>query len=140
MSDRMPPDAAASVPSGTTPGARPAALPYLTVLKHRPDFIRASRALRQAAPGLMLQARERGPDEPAKGIRVGFTCTRKVGNAVARNRAKRRLREIARMTLPMLGRPGWDYVLVGRVDVTARRPFDALRDDLVQALRRIHAR
>jgi len=57
---------------------------------------------------------------------------------VARNRAKRRLREVARLVLPDHGRDGWDYVLVGRKDVTASLPFEQLQSDLVRALRRVH--
>ncbi|OWU73713.1 ribonuclease P protein component [Marinibacterium profundimaris] len=110
----------------------------LSVLNKRADFLRAARARRQAMPGFHLQARRRAPGE-AEGIRVGFTCSKKVGNAVARNRAKRRLREIARALLPAEGLPGWDYVLVGRAGVTADRPFEALTSDLSEALRRIHA-
>jgi ribonuclease P protein component len=77
-----------------------------------------------AMPAFLLQARS-GDEGEAEGIRVGFTCSKKVGNAVARNRAKRRLREIARLVLPLEGRPGWDYVLVGRKDETASRDFRA---------------
>ena len=87
---------------------------------------------------MMVQARRRQPDEPHKGIRVGFTCSKKVGNAVARNRAKRRLREVARALLPEHGKPGWDYVLIGRPDVTATRDFTDLKSDLVNALNKIH--
>lgn len=57
---------------------------------------------------------------------------------MARNRAKRRLREVARLVLSEHGRNGWDYVLVGRKDVTATRPFDQMQDDLIRALRKIH--
>lgn len=89
-------------------------------------------------PAFLLQARKRNVDEDAEGIRVGFTCSKKVGNAVARNRAKRRLREIARAVLPVEGRPGWDYVLIGRKDETAKRNFLALKSDLAKALRRLH--
>lgn len=105
----------------------------------RADFVRASRALRRSTAGLNLQARRRDPSETATcGIRVGFTCTRKVGNAVARNRAKRRLREVARAVLPQDGLDGWDYVLVGKREATAARPFDKLLDDLRRALSDIH--
>ena len=130
------------------------------VLNKRADFIAASQARRQGTPAFLLQARERGRKrkaeraeqevstalavpvaaEPASPgpIRVGFTCSKKVGNAVARNRAKRRLREIARMVLPLEGRPGWDYVLVGRKDETAARDFQLLLADLRSALARVH--
>ncbi|RVT87182.1 ribonuclease P protein component [Rhodobacteraceae bacterium CCMM004] len=106
-------------------------------LRKRPDFLRAARGLRQATPGFVLQARDRGDGDAA---RVGFTCSKKVGNAVARNRAKRRLREIARLTLPAHGRPGWDYVLIGRAGVTAGRDFAQMRAELEQALAVLHPR
>ncbi len=119
----------------------PPAVPFaLYVLRRRADFLRAARARRQAMPGFILQARRRDADEtaPADAIRVGFTCSKKVGNAVARNRAKRRLREIARIILPELGRPGWDYVLIGRANATAARPFAEMLDDLRRALGKVH--
>lgn len=109
--------------------------PRLLTLRRRADFLRAARSRRAHAPGFVLQARPRAPHEADPGaIRVGITCSKKVGNAVARNRAKRRLREIARLDLARLGRPGWDYVLIGRRDVTGTRPWPLLRADLVQAL------
>ncbi len=112
----------------------------LAVLTKRADFLRAARAARAPKPGFLVQARKRHADEPAEApIRVGFTCSKKVGNAVARNRAKRRLREIARAVLPVEGQPGWDYVLVGRAGATADLPFDQLQQDLSRALRKLHA-
>ncbi len=111
----------------------------LVTLTERADFLRASRARKQAMPGFILQARRRADAENAgNGIRVGFTCSKKVGNAVARNRAKRRLREIARKILPQRGRPGWDYVLIGRKDQTADRDFGDLQSDLNVALGKVH--
>ncbi|MDO5656865.1 MAG: ribonuclease P protein component [Paracoccus sp. (in: a-proteobacteria)] len=107
-------------------------------LRVRADFLRASKALRQGMPGFLLQARRRDGDEAGTAVRVGFTCSKKLGNAVTRNRAKRRLREIARATLPDLGRPGWDYVLVGRPEATISHDFSQMRADLEAALRRIH--
>ena len=105
------------------------------VLRKRAQFLRAARGRRQYAPGFMLHAWRRDDAAP---LRVGFTCSKKVGNAVARNRAKRRLREIARKVLPACGQAGWDYVLIGRPQVTAARDFQALQDDLCAALARVH--
>jgi ribonuclease P protein component len=112
----------------------------ITTLKKRREFLAASRSQRAAASSLNLQARSRRADEPGSGVRVGFTCSKKVGNAVARNRAKRRLRAAAAMVLPELGRPGWDYVLIGKADATADRPFPLLLQDLASALAGAHAR
>jgi len=109
----------------------------LHILTRRADFVRASHALRQGTPGIHLQARKRAQGEAA-GIRVGYTCSKKVGNAVARNRAKRRLREVARAVLPEFGRDGWDYVLVGRKDLTATLPLDRLMADLTRAIKKVH--
>lgn len=130
------PVAGDSAPPAETP---PAVSFRLQRLRKRGDFLAAARARRVSTPGFTLQARRRAPDEPEPGaIRVGFTCSRKVGNAVARNRAKRRLREVARLALPGHGQPGWDYVLIGRPEATASRPFSALVGDLEGALARVH--
>lgn len=121
-----------------SPGdAPPAVSVCLTILTKRADFLRAAKGLRASTPSMNLQARRRNAGE-ATGIRVGFTCSKKVGNAVARNRARRRLREAARAILPELGRDGWDYVLIGRPEITAARPFPALKADLALALTRLH--
>ena len=110
--------------------------PLPPVLRKRAEFLRAASARRQGTAGFLLQARPRG-DEGA--FRVGYTCSKKIGNAVARNRAKRRLRALARAVMPGVARPGWDYVLVGRPAETVSRDFSALLDDLQNALRRVHA-
>lgn len=109
----------------------------LSTLKQRADFLRVAQARRQGAQGFLLQARDRRDE--TSGVRVGFTCSKKIGNAVARNRAKRRLREVARAVLPGLARPGWDYVLVGRPGATVDRDFALLLTDLEGALRQVHA-
>ena len=101
----------------------------------RPDFLAVNSGRRAATPGFVLLGRCRG-DETAP--RVGFTCSKKVGNAVARNRAKRRLRALAAETLAPVARPGWDYVLIGRREVTATRPYRDLTEDLARAAVKVH--
>lgn len=81
---------------------------------------------------MVIQARPR-EGAAVETIRVGFTATRKIGGAVVRNRAKRRLREVARALLPLLGRPGVDYVFVARAG-TPQRPWERLLDDAKSAL------
>lgn len=100
-------------------------------LKQRAEFLRcAGKGRKAAVHGLVLQALPRGDDAPA---RLGFTVTKKVGNAVIRNRTKRRLREAARLLLRDEPLRGADLVLIGR-DTTRGRPFPLLVDDLRRAI------
>ena len=101
-------------------------------LKRREDFLKVAGTRRKCAvAGLVLQA-GRGPAD-ARSIRVGFTATKKLGGAVVRNRAKRRLRAAAAAVLPVAGTRGYDYVLVARAG-TLDRSWPALLDDLRKAL------
>ena len=108
--------------------------PKLETIPKRADFLKAAKARSKAAHGLVLQARDRGD---ADSFRVGFTVTKKVGNAVTRNRVRRRLREAAKLRLGELARPGFDYVLIGR-KATIDRDFGSLLGDLAYAARKVH--
>ena len=116
-------------------GTPPSGLFSYDILKKRSDFLRAARGKRVHSNSFVLQAWNR---RDAAVARVGFTCSKKLGNAVARNRAKRRLREVVRLGLGHGGRAGWDYVLIGRRDITAQTPFATLQDELAVALGQIH--
>jgi ribonuclease P protein component len=113
----------------------------LVTLKTRADFLRVAATRRRAvALGLILQAARRPEGSGCVAlVRVGFTASRKVGNAVTRNRAKRRLRSAAASILLGEGKPGTDYVLIARAS-TVDRPYDALIADLEAALHRVDQR
>ena len=112
--------------------------PALSNIRIRRDFLAAAKAEKQVRRGLVLQARQRDPVEASPTpIRFGLTATKKTGNAVMRNRIRRRLRALALEVLPQCGQSGYDYVLIGRVH-TAPRPWDRLKKDLVSALKAIH--
>jgi ribonuclease P protein component len=105
-------------------------------LLRRPEFLAVAAARRKwAAPGVIVQALARQDAAP---MRVGFTASRKVGNAVLRNRARRRLRAAAAEVLGRRGAPGQDVVLIARSE-TAVRPFEALVGDIALALRKLKA-
>ncbi len=99
--------------------------------KRRADFLRlAARGRKLARPGFVLQILQIGSDAP---LCVGFTATKKIGNAVARNRARRRLKEAARLELAAINLTGVELVLICRQD-TASLPFTQLRDGLRSAV------
>ena len=100
----------------------------------RPQFLAAAKGVSEARGAVVVQRLDRGDDQPL--VRLGFTATRKVGNAVIRNRAKRRLREAARAMAPLLAVSGSDYVFIARAG-TADRPWDRLLDDVKSALTRL---
>ena len=112
--------------------------PSVGRLKRRADFLRVAAARRKwAAPGLILQVAAQ-PEPLSEEIRVGFTASRKVGNAVKRNRARRRLKALVREMIANGANPGLDLVLIART-ATIERPFDELRRDLQQSLQRTKA-
>ncbi len=105
-------------------------------LKQRGEFLRVARKGRKwVTPGMVVQACD-AVDDTADRLRVGFTVSRKVGNAVKRNRARRRLRAVAERVLPMHARGGVDVVIIGRA-TTLNRPFDNLTTDLTKALKKL---
>ncbi|MBV8800457.1 MAG: ribonuclease P protein component [Alphaproteobacteria bacterium] len=109
-------------------------------LRHRPDFLHCARSFRKVTPGLSLEAAATPPKfAQARTARIGFTATKKIGGAVERNRAKRRLRAAAAALLPLYGLTGSDYVLVARAG-TLTRPFADLLEDLAGALKAARAK
>ena len=122
----------------------------LTTLARRADFLRvAGRGTKWATAGLSLQACPRAAGHDAAGpgesgatvsatptIRVGYTASKKVGGAVVRNRARRRLKALAREVIANEAAPGYDYVVIARAE-TATRDYAALRGDMRFALKRL---
>jgi ribonuclease P protein component len=104
-------------------------------LKKRADFLACAQAPSCAKGAVVIQARAR---DEAPLVRAGFTATKRIGGAVQRNRAKRRMREAARLLLPELAHPGFDYVFIARGGATTR-PWVRLLDDVKSALIRLAA-
>ncbi len=113
----------------------------LARLKRRPEFLAVAASRRRwVAPGLILQAARRPEDlELSLVPRIGFTASRKVGIAVVRNRARRRLKAAAEQVLPRHGAPGFDYVAIARTETTTR-PFAELVADMTTAMERLNAK
>ena len=102
-------------------------------LRQRSDFLAAATGGRAPVSGFVLQALNRREDGP---VRVGFTVSKKVGNSPERNRVRRRLREMVRLS-PAEMRQGYDYVLIGR-RAALGLPFERLVEDFMRALNRVH--
>ena len=132
-----------AAPKGVSACRHSHAMARVEGLKTRAQFLSVAAAKRKwVTPGLILQAKPScrlctANSEPSQTAGIGFTVSRKVGNAVTRNRAKRRLRAAAREVLPAIAKPGYDYVVIGRTG-TLTRPFEALMDDLRQAVLRLN--
>jgi ribonuclease P protein component len=111
-------------------------------LKRRHEFLKVAASRRKwVTSGFILQARSHDDDDDFDGddvVRVGFTVSRRIGNAVARNRARRRLKAAAAEVMKENARPGFDYVVIGRATALTR-PFRTLVDDFKIALKRLDA-
>ncbi len=105
-----------------------------SVIKKRSDFLAANRGKRYATPGFVLLVKDRQDSQPD--IRLGITITKKVGNAVVRNRMRRRFRALAQEMLAEKGKAGADHILIGR-DGGIERDFGALRADMAKALEKL---
>jgi len=108
-------------------------MPEVCRLRRRREFLFVRDGVTERRRTLVVQARARAGDEVGEHIGEGFTATKKIGGAVERNRAKRRLREASRRLLPQHGRPGWDYVFIAR-EGTLSHGWARLLDDMESAL------
>ena len=120
--------------------------PALHTLRVRREFLAVAKGDKQVRRGLVLQARQRDVNvitdlneasDTDTAIRFGLTATKKIGNAVIRNRTRRRLRALAHEILSAHGQPGYDYVLIGRA-ATKHQTWEGLRTDMCSALKKVH--
>jgi ribonuclease P protein component len=108
----------------------------LETLSKRSDFVAASKAEKYVGKSIIVQARPNS----LQTIRVGYTASKRVGNAVARNRAKRRMRAAVAETLAFYGTPGTDYVLIGRAQTTCNTKFEELKNELICAFENLNVK
>ena len=109
---------------------------FLETLSKRSDFVAASKAEKYVGKSVIVQARSNSVET----IRVGYTASKRVGNAVTRNRAKRRMRAAVAEILPSYGTSGTDYVLIGRVQTTCNAKFEELKDELICAFEKLNVK
>ena len=109
---------------------------FLETLSKRSDFVAASKAEKYVGKSIIVQARPNS----LQTIRVGYTASKRVGNAVARNRAKRRMRAAVAETLAFYGTSGTDYVLIGRAHTTCHTKFEELKDELICAFENLNVK
>lgn len=110
----------------------------IQVIRKRPDFLAANRGKRFVSPGFVLLAHKRREEHPIppSAVRYGITVTKKIGNAVARNRMKRRFRALLAELLPQYGMKGADHIMIGRKE-SKERDFAAMKADLEKALKHL---
>ena len=114
--------------------------PLLGKITKKSDYLKMKTGLKFVTPGFIIQARNRRKEctiDPYQ-IRYGLTCSKKVGNAVKRNRAKRRLRALVKIIIPIEGLKGWDYVLIGKEKTTEGISFKILETNLKDTLSKLH--
>jgi ribonuclease P protein component len=114
-----------------------ARIPILQTLKSRPEFLAVRGGRRSSTPAFLIEVRERPSAENGGTARFGFTITKKIGNAVTRNRIRRRLKAAFAATAPQYARPSCDYVIVAR-HAALDRPFAALLEDVARAFAALH--
>ena len=114
--------------------------PKLIKITKKNEYLKMRSGLKISSPGFILQARYRENEDSVdqSSIRYGLTCSKRVGNAVKRNRAKRRLRALVNDIILIKGLKGWDYVLIGKEQTTEKLSFKILEKNLIECLVKLH--